>query len=103
MGRWQSKFLFGLIVYFGGFATAIYYLSPVSQDAAKRTERHSSLNWPGKTNLNADSCRTAAGQLQEKMQTVVAFAEEQAKRVAGLYLAQTAGADETRGGNAATE
>lgn len=103
MGYWRSKFLFGLILYFGGFATAIYYLSPVSQDAAKRTDRHLSLKWPGKTGPSADACKTAAGQMQEKMQTVVAFAEEQAKRVAGLYLAQTSKADETRGGNAATE
>jgi hypothetical protein len=103
MGHWRSKFLFGLIVYFGGFATAIYYLSPVSQDADKRTERHISLKWPGKAELNADSCKTAAGQLQEKLQNVVALAEEQAKRVAGLYLAQTSKADETSGSNAATE
>jgi hypothetical protein len=103
MGHWRSKFLFGLIMYFGGFATAIYYLSPVSQDAAKRAERHISLNWPGKADLNAKTCKMAAGQLQEKMQNVVAFAEEQAKRVAELYHAQTNRADETCGVKTAAE
>lgn len=100
MGRWQSKFLFGLIAYFGGFATAIYYLSPVSQDAAKRTERHISLNWPGK--VDTDRREMSAG-LQEKMQNVVAFAEEQAKRVAELYRSQLAQADNTGGVKTATE
>ena len=30
MGGWRSKFIFLLIVYFAGFATAIYCLAPVS-------------------------------------------------------------------------
>ena len=31
MGGWKSKFLFLLVVYFAGFATAIYCLVPVSE------------------------------------------------------------------------
>lgn len=103
MGRWRSKFLFGLIAYFGGFATAIYYLSPVSQDAANRSERHMSLKWPGKTDLNAQTYKAAAGQLQEKMQNAVAFAEEQARRFAAIYRAETSKADKTSGVKTATE
>lgn len=29
---WKSKFLFLLIIYFSGFATAIYYLSPAGEN-----------------------------------------------------------------------
>jgi hypothetical protein len=35
--RWQNKFLVVLIVYFIGFATAIYALAPVSTQAAGPT------------------------------------------------------------------
>jgi len=34
MGGWRSKFIFLLIVYFAGFATAIYCLAPVSDKQA---------------------------------------------------------------------
>ena len=31
MGSWKSKFVFLLIIYFAGFATAIYCLAPVDE------------------------------------------------------------------------
>jgi hypothetical protein len=34
MGGWRSKLIFLLIVYFAGFATAIYCLAPVSDGQA---------------------------------------------------------------------
>ena len=34
MGGWRSKLIFLLIVYFAGFATAIYCLAPVSDEHA---------------------------------------------------------------------
>jgi len=48
MRGWRIKFVFLLIVYFGGFATAIYTLAPVSENKAnasqsKMTEQKSSL------------------------------------------------------------
>lgn len=104
MGRWRSRILFGLIVYFGGFATAIYYLAPVSPDAADRTARQKfSLNWPGKTDINAEKCKAVAGQVGDKMRNVVTFAEEQAKRVAQLYKATQACENETSGTRAAAD
>jgi hypothetical protein len=36
MGGWRSKFVLLLIVYFAGFATAIYMLAPVPQDSANQ-------------------------------------------------------------------
>jgi hypothetical protein len=32
MGGWRSKLIFLLIIYFAGFATAIYCLAPVPED-----------------------------------------------------------------------
>ncbi len=48
MRGWRIKFVFLLIVYFGGFATAIYALAPVSENKAtdsqtKMTEEKSSV------------------------------------------------------------
>ena len=34
MFRWRSKLLFILIVYFAGFATAVYFLAPVDEEMA---------------------------------------------------------------------
>lgn len=104
MGRWRSRILCGLIVYCGGFATAIYYLAPVSQDAADRPPRQAvSLSWPGKAALNSQACKAIAGQVGDKMRNVVTFAEEQAKRVAELYKTTQACADETSGTRAAAD
>ena len=87
----RGKILFGLIAYFGGFATAIYYLAPVSQDAAGKKQRQSAMwNASEKTGLNSEKCKEMAGQLGQKMRSAVAFAEEQAKRIAELYKAHTA-------------
>lgn len=32
MSRWRSKLFFILIVYFAGFATAVYFLAPVDEE-----------------------------------------------------------------------
>ena len=34
MFRWRTKLLFILIVYFAGFATAVYFLAPVDEEMA---------------------------------------------------------------------
>lgn len=47
MSGWRTKFIFLLIVYFAGFATAIYCLVPVPEDAdsqaCEKTFMHSAL------------------------------------------------------------
>jgi hypothetical protein len=45
---WRSKFVFVLIVYFAGFATAIYCLAP-APEAAKGTARGKGLFGPALT------------------------------------------------------
>ncbi len=41
MRGWRTKFIFLLIVYFGGFATAIYTLAPVSENNANASANSS--------------------------------------------------------------
>ncbi len=43
MRGWRIKFVFLLIVYFGGFATAIYTLAPVSENKANASANSSFL------------------------------------------------------------
>ena len=39
MGGWRHKIVFLLVVYFAGFATAIYTLAPVPQDVSGKDEQ----------------------------------------------------------------
>jgi hypothetical protein len=43
MGGWRSKFIFLLVVYFAGFATAIYCLAPVFDISSEKGFAHSAL------------------------------------------------------------
>ncbi len=47
MRGWRTKFIFLLIVYFGGFATAIYTLAPVPENKANASANSSF--WRSKT------------------------------------------------------
>jgi hypothetical protein len=87
-------FLFGLIAYFGGFATAIYYLAPVSKDAADRKERKivqkSTWKESGNTEMNREKFQEVAGQFGQRMRDVVSLAEEKMQQAVALYKAQAA-------------
>jgi hypothetical protein len=58
MGGWRSKFIVLLIVYFLGFATAIYFLAPVSQNYAADDGQNSFVNTALKSNDLATSLNT---------------------------------------------
>ena len=46
MKGWRSRFIFTLLVFFAGFATAIHTLAPAPEDKAAATERRSVKNSP---------------------------------------------------------
>jgi hypothetical protein len=96
--------LFGLIAYFGGFATAIYYLAPATANAAGGKQSQS-IQWkqPAKTAANTEKCGTEAEQFKEKMRSAVAFAEEQAKRIVEMYKAHAAAAEQNKNLQAAAD
>lgn len=58
MGGWRSKFVLLLIVYFLGFATAIYFLAPVSKDYAADSGQNSFVDSALKSNDFATSLNT---------------------------------------------
>jgi hypothetical protein len=86
---WRSKFVFLLIVYFAGFATAIYCLAPAPENRARRplqvagvSSAFRSEEWARSVNsgihkcvdLGKDAALEAAKLIQEKMK------ETQAKK-----------------------
>ncbi len=58
MGGWRSKFVWLLIFYFLGFATAIYFLAPVSKDYAADCEQNTFVCSVFKSNDFATSLNT---------------------------------------------
>jgi len=94
MGRLRSWILFGLIAYFGGFATAIYYLAPVSQETDGRRERQTvksgaKMELDGKK-LNRQDLQEIAGQVGQRMREVVSLAEEKVQQAVATYKVQAA-------------
>ena len=80
MGGWRTKLIFLLIVYFAGFATAIYCLSPVPENQADGACEKSFVNSAFKSDEFAQSFNTG-------MHKCVDFAKDAAWR-AGGYLKQ---------------
>ena len=75
MRRWRSKFVFFLIVYFAGFATAIYTLAPGPEKGSGRGSDGGLLNSAFKSDDLAKSFNTG-------MHKCVEFGKEAAWRVA---------------------
>jgi len=73
MRGWRSKFIFLLIVYFAGFATAIYALSPTPQDQGGG--KTSLLNTDFQVSSFAKSCNSG-------MHKAIAAGKEAAQRAA---------------------
>lgn len=100
MGRLRGWILFGLIAYFGGFATAIYYLAPVSQEPDGRRERQTvqSGTWKNleTAQIDREKIQEIAGQFGQRMREVVSLAEEKVQQAVSLYRAQTAAAKQDK-------
>lgn len=84
----RSKFLIALIIYFGGFATAIYYLAPASDRAEGGQVAASSFDWQGKAqDVKSSEFVKVAGTSMKKF---VGFAEEQAVKAGEKIKAKLA-------------
>ncbi|MHC5061446.1 MAG: hypothetical protein ACYTFK_10240 [Planctomycetota bacterium] len=91
MYRWRSRILFALIIYFAGFATAIYALAPVADanvksDLRARTGHH-------KVSKHADSGSKSekfASAFNTQMRKCISIAEEQGARLGELIKAKLA-------------
>ncbi|UCG59983.1 MAG: hypothetical protein JSU70_10770 [Phycisphaerales bacterium] len=80
MRGWRSKFVFLLIVYFSGFATAIYFLGPAPKHKSGRTSAKS-------VSLSALKSDEFAQSLNTGMHKCVDFSKDAALRAA-MFIKQ---------------
>lgn len=81
MRGWRSRFIFTLIVYFAGFATAIYALAPPPEG---KTARHSDKGMP---RAQFDS-REFVESFNSGMHKCLQFGKQAAQRTAKLLKAK---------------
>ncbi len=92
MGGWRSRILRTLIIYFAGFATAIYVLVPVTEKTEEAIERvsirqsHNGFKSAGFGFKSEEFAETVAA----KMHRFAGFAEEKAVELSKLVRAKLA-------------
>jgi len=74
---WRNKLIFLLVVYFFGFATAVYCLAPVPQNTGNRTGEKSFAH----SALKSDEFATA---FNEGLHKLINFSKSAALRTANL-------------------
>ena len=84
MGRLRSKLLITLIIYFAGFASAIYYQAPaVDADNIERHEVSQAIP-SGKDNNAVTKGEVLAKKARDDLLEFYSFAEEKASKVGAL-------------------
>jgi len=66
MGGWKSKLTLTLIIYFAGFATAIYYLAPEPANASEKNYQKQKINNTYETQENQESSLSNFSQTLKK-------------------------------------
>jgi hypothetical protein len=85
---WRSKLLLALIIYFAGFATAIYYLAPASDKASGGGARTAGFGFSSQASESesAEFGKVAGA----SMRKLVTFAEEKAIRLGEIIKKELA-------------
>jgi hypothetical protein len=96
MYRWRSRILFALIIYFAGFATAIYTLAPVADAGAKPDLRASQAKHRNADDSGPKSERFALA-FSSHMHKCISVAEEQAEKI-GEFIKTELAERRTKGG-----
>lgn len=89
MYRWRSRILFALIVYFAGFATAIYALAPVADADAKPRSGSREVKVHNHTDSGSKSKRFALA-FNSQMRKCISVAEEQGAKIGEFIKAKLA-------------
>ena len=89
MYRWRSRILFALIVYFAGFATAIYALAPVADANVKSDSRARQVKVSKNTDSGSKSEKFASA-FNTQMRKCISIAEEKGAKVGELIKAKLA-------------
>ena len=87
MYRWRSRILFALIVYFAGFATAIYALAPVADAKPDSVSRDVKVR--NHTDSGSKSERFAL-KFNSQMRKCISVAEEQGAKIGEFIKAKLA-------------
>jgi len=87
MYRWRRKILFALIMYFMGFATAIYVLAPVDDN---RTHSQASTTKSSTNIETASDSEQFASAFNTHMRRYLSVAEEQAEKLGEFIKAKLA-------------
>jgi predicted MFS family arabinose efflux permease len=78
---WRTKFVFVLIVYAAGFATAVYYLAPTPNPSTQSPEQLARL-------VSAQKAQELLKSFNSGMHKCVGFSKEAAKEAAKLIQAK---------------
>jgi len=85
---WRSKLLLALIIYFAGFATAVYYLAPASDRPNSGESRAGGFGFGGRASqFKSEEFAEVAGANVRKL---VSFAEEKAVELGKLIRTKLA-------------
>ncbi len=90
---WRSKVLLALIIYFAGFATAIYYLAPADANANVDEIRAGGFGFGGKesaTDAKSEEFAEYAEIAGASMRKFVTFAEEKAVQLGEIIKKELA-------------
>jgi len=86
MHRWRFKLLTALIIYFAGFATAIYVLAPASDKQVQRqSDNGRKISW-----IQSDKTQDFAIKFKAQMGRFLSFAEEKAVVAGDIVKAELA-------------
>ena len=78
--RWRSRILFTFIIYFSGFATAIYTIAPANGETdGQRAQARS--GWTSLQNENVSGSEKFAQVFNSGMRKYLSFAEEKAVEI----------------------
>ena len=81
MRGWRKKMLVVLVVYFAGFASAIYTLAPAGAQTISSGHSGSGRSEYAQSSVDTDAI---AEQFKTNMQKVISFAEEKASKVGSI-------------------
>ena len=87
MCRWRNRLLLALIIYFAGFATAIYVLAPAPGNQEQASRKTGAREKPDRAAANIISPEFAA-KAGSEMQRFLGFAEEKAAQAGTLIKAR---------------
>ncbi len=87
---WRSKLLLALIIYFAGFATAVYYLAPADANASADGIKAGGFGFGSQTSVKEAKSEEFGKIAGASMRKFVTFAEEKAVQLGEIVKRELA-------------